>query len=58
MHIPLRSSPERVAITYRVLFAYPFVRPQSEQNCSLLTRVYIRVRRNTALSDGDALLPS
>jgi hypothetical protein len=25
---------ERVAITYRLLFAYPFVRPESEQNSS------------------------
>jgi hypothetical protein len=27
---------ERVAIAYRLLFAYPFVRPESEQNSSHL----------------------
>jgi hypothetical protein len=27
---------ERIAIAYRLLFAYPFVRPESEQNSSHL----------------------
>ena len=28
-------------MAYRLLFAYPFIRPKSEQNSSLLTRVYM-----------------
>src|SRR6266436_2005074 len=32
---------ERFAMALRLLFAYPFIRPESEQNCSLLTRVYM-----------------
>src|SRR6266478_4180419 len=34
---------ERVAIAYRLLFAYPFVRPESEQNSSHLQIDYDRV---------------
>jgi hypothetical protein len=53
---------ERFAMAYRLDISYAFVRPESEQNCSLLVHVYIRVRagvrRNTTLSDRDALLRS
>ena len=34
---------ERVAMAYRLLFAYPFVRPESEQNSSHLQIDYDRV---------------
>jgi len=40
------------------MLGYAFVRPESEQNCSLLTRGYIRVHRNMTLSDRDALMRS
>ena len=33
-------------MAYRLDVGYAFVRPESEQNCSLLMRFYIRVRAN------------
>ena len=60
----LNLKTERVAIAYRLLFAYPFVRPESEQNSSHLQIVVIGVvitRPGTvevsAQADIDAVFP-
>jgi hypothetical protein len=50
---------ERVAIAYRLLFAYPFVRPESEQNSShSLSRVgfALAATRAARTSQGGARL--